>query len=177
MRDRAPRICGVGVWSLLLSLCLASLTHAHRSHTGRCLYAFPPAGLPSRSPRSFHSPWTRRLQFLFTCRRFGVNRPRRHPRERRRRIEKGSKDHRGWLPRTHEKFFNIRKESMSNPARKVLSVQGHSRLFSHRGGDTPECLQVTAMTACAELCGSEIPACVIPVLCVPSGLVTSRIGP
>lgn len=44
MRDRAPCICGVGVWSLLLSLCLASLTHAHRSHTGRCLYMFPPAG-------------------------------------------------------------------------------------------------------------------------------------
>lgn len=35
MRDRGPCICGVGVWSLLLSLCLASLTHAHRSHTGR----------------------------------------------------------------------------------------------------------------------------------------------
>lgn len=43
MRDRAPCICGVGVWSLLLSLCLASLTHAHRSHTGRCLYVFAPA--------------------------------------------------------------------------------------------------------------------------------------
>lgn len=40
MRDRGPCICGVGVWSLLFSLCLASLTHAHRSHTGRlmCLY-------------------------------------------------------------------------------------------------------------------------------------------
>lgn len=36
MRERGPRICGVGVWSLLLSLCLASLTHAHRSHTGTC---------------------------------------------------------------------------------------------------------------------------------------------
>lgn len=132
-----------------------------------------PACWPAVSARlaRFYSPWTRRLQFPFTCRRFGVNRLR--PRERRRRIQKGSKDHRGWLPRTHEKFFNIRKESMSNPARKVLSVQGHSRLFSHRGGDTPECLQVTAMTAC----GLEIPACVIPVLCVPSGLVTSRIGP
>uniref|UniRef100_A0A8D3CKU5 Uncharacterized protein n=1 Tax=Scophthalmus maximus TaxID=52904 RepID=A0A8D3CKU5_SCOMX len=33
MRERGPCICGVGVWSLLLSLCLASLTHAHRSHT------------------------------------------------------------------------------------------------------------------------------------------------
>ncbi|KAG7520425.1 FAM19A2-like [Solea senegalensis] len=32
MRERGPCICGVGVWSLLLSLCLASLTHAHRSH-------------------------------------------------------------------------------------------------------------------------------------------------
>ncbi|KAK7884275.1 hypothetical protein WMY93_027398 [Mugilogobius chulae] len=31
MRERC--ICGVGLWSLLLSLCLASLTHAHRSHT------------------------------------------------------------------------------------------------------------------------------------------------
>lgn len=35
MRERGPCICGVGLWSLLLSLCLASLTHAHRSHTGR----------------------------------------------------------------------------------------------------------------------------------------------
>ncbi|XP_039657704.1 chemokine-like protein TAFA-2 isoform X2 [Perca fluviatilis] len=33
MRERGPSICGVGVWSLLLSLCLASLTQAHRSHT------------------------------------------------------------------------------------------------------------------------------------------------
>ncbi|KAK5863606.1 hypothetical protein PBY51_000627 [Eleginops maclovinus] len=33
MRERGPCICGVGVWSLLLSLCLASLTQAHRSHT------------------------------------------------------------------------------------------------------------------------------------------------
>uniref|UniRef100_A0A8C7XUG7 TAFA chemokine like family member 3 n=1 Tax=Oryzias sinensis TaxID=183150 RepID=A0A8C7XUG7_9TELE len=33
MREKGPCICGVGVWSLLLSLCLASLTHAHRSHT------------------------------------------------------------------------------------------------------------------------------------------------
>lgn len=33
------------------------------------------------------------------------------------------------------------------------------------------------MTVCAELYGLEIPACVIPVLCVPSGLVTTRIGP
>lgn len=55
MRDRAPRICGVGVWSLLLSLCLASLTHAHRSHTGRCLYMFPPAGRVALA-----SPFTRR---------------------------------------------------------------------------------------------------------------------
>lgn len=66
---------------------------------------------------------------------------------------------------------------MSNPVRKVLSVQGHSHLFSHRGGDTPECLQVTAVTACTELYGLEIPACVIPVPCVPSGLLTSRIEP
>ena len=40
MRERGPCICGVGVWSLLLSLCLASLTHAHRSHTGRSMYVF-----------------------------------------------------------------------------------------------------------------------------------------
>ncbi|XP_005808691.1 protein FAM19A2-like [Xiphophorus maculatus] len=33
MRERGLWICGVGVWSLLLSLCLTSLTHAHRSHT------------------------------------------------------------------------------------------------------------------------------------------------
>ncbi|XP_054633161.1 chemokine-like protein TAFA-2 [Dunckerocampus dactyliophorus] len=33
MRERGPCMCGFGVWSLLLSLCLASLTHAHRSHT------------------------------------------------------------------------------------------------------------------------------------------------
>ncbi|KAM6976887.1 chemokine-like protein TAFA-2 [Aplochiton taeniatus] len=33
MRERGPGVCGVGVWGLLLSLCLASLTHAHRSHT------------------------------------------------------------------------------------------------------------------------------------------------
>lgn len=39
MRERGPCICGVGVWSLLLSLCLASLTQAHRSHTGRYMYA------------------------------------------------------------------------------------------------------------------------------------------
>lgn len=38
MRERGPCICGVGVWSLLLSLCLASLTQAHRSHTGRSMY-------------------------------------------------------------------------------------------------------------------------------------------
>lgn len=66
---------------------------------------------------------------------------------------------------------------MSNPVRKVLSVQGRSHLFSHRGGDTPECLQVMAVTACTELYGLEIPACVILVPCVPSGLVTSRIEP
>lgn len=66
---------------------------------------------------------------------------------------------------------------MSNPGRKVLSVQGHSRLFSHRGGYSPECLEVRAVTACAALYGSEIPACVIPVPCVPSGLVTSRTEP
>ncbi|CAG6021470.1 unnamed protein product [Menidia menidia] len=33
MRERGLSLCGVGVWSLLLSLCLASFTHAHRSHT------------------------------------------------------------------------------------------------------------------------------------------------
>lgn len=117
------------MWSLLLSLCLASLTHAHRSHTGRCLYVFAPAGrvaLASRFPR-------RGLRFLFTCRRFGVNRLRATRGNADVAFKEGSKDHRGWLPRTHEKFFNIRKESMSNPVRKVLSVQGHSRLFSHRG--------------------------------------------
>lgn len=42
----------------------------------------------------------------------------RHPGERRRRVQNGSKDHGGWLPRTHEKFFNIRKENMSNPSEK-----------------------------------------------------------
>ncbi|XP_068608386.1 chemokine-like protein TAFA-2 [Brachionichthys hirsutus] len=33
MRERGPCIYRVGVWSLLLSLCLAFLTDAHRSHT------------------------------------------------------------------------------------------------------------------------------------------------
>lgn len=37
MRERGLWICGVGVWSLLLSLCLASFTHAHRSHTGNLI--------------------------------------------------------------------------------------------------------------------------------------------
>lgn len=92
--------------------------------------------------------------------------------EHRRHIQNGSKDHSGRLPRTREKFFNITKENMGNPVRKVLSVQGYSRLLSHRGGDSPECLLVMAEAACRELHGSEI-----PVLCVPSGLVTSMIEP
>lgn len=75
-------------------------------------------------------------QFLFTCCKVGMNRPC----ATRRNAEVGFtikyETHRGWLPeRTHKKFFNKRKGNMSNPTRKVFSVQRHSRLCSpHQSG-------------------------------------------
>lgn len=59
MRERGPCICGVGVWSLLLSLCLASLTQAHRSHTGEkmCVCVFYSISCVCVCVFTTHSSW------------------------------------------------------------------------------------------------------------------------
>lgn len=189
MRDRGPCICGVGVWGLLLSLCLASLTHAHRSHTGRWMYVlwvcivyihsmsfcvqylqcciFRGLGLQAAFAANFFSrvvklgvnrlcdTWgNAEAGFTMKCTT----------------TEAGCQEHTKSSLKKKERRTQVIQQEGSSHFRSfhIFSVPSEGSTFQNA---------CRLRTACSEPYGLEVPGCMIPVPCGPSGLVTNMIAP
>lgn len=142
MRERGLWICGVGVWSLLLSLCLTSLTHAHRSHTGKWIstsYLFVCVlivHIPVSQQACFYRTYSigsfadylygaPLRSISFTCCKAGVNRLHFHLRECQGQIPSETWDRRGHLPgwTLSKKLFNKWEGNTSRPAKRPAQLR------------------------------------------------------